>query len=99
MKTIRTALCLSLLSSMSAFACMGVQIESAQEDDACAVFEGWSMRYVLHAGAVPGVTPGALSKVTFTVSKTLRKTPQKNYRRRCLQHGRRSLAVTADHRA
>ncbi len=79
MNTIRIALCLSLLISMPATACMGVQTESAQDSDASVLFEGMPTRYVTHAGAVSGVTSGGLSKVTFTVARTLRGIPQKHW--------------------
>jgi hypothetical protein len=58
---------------------MGVQTESAQESDASVLFEGMPTRYVVHAGPVSGVTSSGLSKVTFTVARTLRGTPQKHW--------------------
>ena len=79
MNTIRIALSLLLLTSMPASACRGVQTESAQESDASVLFEGTPTRYAVHTGPVSGVTSGGLSKVTFTVAKTLRGSPQENW--------------------
>ncbi len=79
MKTLVITLCLSLLFAMPASACMGPQTESAQEYDASVLFEGKPTSYVLHLGEMPGVTSGGLSKVTFSVDRTLRGSPQKTW--------------------
>ncbi len=79
MNTAAIGLSLLLLIAMPASACMGPQSESAQEYDASVLFEGRPTSYVLHSGAVPGVTSGALSKVTFDVVRTLQGPPRKNW--------------------
>jgi hypothetical protein len=79
MKLFVVPLSLSLLVAAPAYACMGPQTESAQDYDASVMFEGRPTTYALHSGAVPGVTSGGLSKVTFEVVRTLRGQPQKHW--------------------
>jgi hypothetical protein len=79
MKLFAVPLCLLLLLAAPAYACMGPQTESAQDYDASVIFEGRPTAYALHSGAVPGVTSGGLSKVTFEVIRTIRGQPQKQW--------------------